>query len=153
MSVDADIIAQVFTGEGASTLTWEVSTRCTCYSVDTKEPNWECTVCGGLGAAYAPPVEIRALFRSQSRWRSPQMVGELQLGEAALTTPLNVKPSYVDRRNRDRFTVVNATGDAAVGRVFYPTGEPVPFLIADEHLAWRCQVASLEQDQRVIPQP
>jgi hypothetical protein len=66
---------------------------------------------------------------------------------------LACKPAYTDDRIRDRFTVPAAIGDSDVGRVFYPASTPVPFLIANTHLAWRVQLQSLEQDSRVVPQP
>ena len=149
MTVDSDLVAAIFTWEGASTLTWEVASRCSCYSDDSHQPGWDHPACGGTGVLYATAVPIKALFRSQARWRDPEMMGELQLGEAQLTTPLDVKPTYVDRRVRDRFTVTNATGDATAGRIFLPAAQPVPFLFGDTHLAWRVQVQSLEQTARV----
>lgn len=149
----ADAIAQVFAGPGASTLTWEVATRCTCWSDDSHQPQWGHALCGGYGVLFAAPVDVPGLFRSQSRWIDAQIMGELQLGEASLTLPLTAKPNYVDARVRDRFTVPVATGDAVSGRVFFPSTEPVPFLIGGEHLAWRVQLQSQEQANRTTPQP
>lgn len=153
MSVQASTINAIFASPGVSTIEWQSATRCTCYSLDSKQPQWGHQVCGGFGVIYAPAQTVVGLFRSQSRFFSPRLEGEVEHGEASLTTPITWKPGYVDRRVRDRLTIVNATGDAASGRVFYPAAEPVPFLVNDEHLAWRVQLQSLEQAQRVQPQP
>lgn len=151
MTIDEALIADIFTAEGASSMTWEVASRCNCYTADSHQPQWDHEACGGTGVLYAAAVIVRGLFRSQQRWRDPEMMGELQLGEAMLTLPLDVKPNYVDRRVRDRFTVVNATGDAQAGRIFVPAAQPVPFMFGDKHLAWRVQIQSLEQTARVTP--
>ena len=68
--VDAAIFADLFALEGASTIQWQQASRCTCWSDDTKQPQWGHEVCGGKGIIYADPVEITGLFRSQSRWVS-----------------------------------------------------------------------------------
>lgn len=151
--LDDAIFADLFAAEGAQPLLWEVASRCSCYSTDSHQPTWGCTLCGGLGAVFAPPVPVTGLFRSQTRWQGPREQGEIAHGEAQVTTPLSVKPGYTDRRVRDRFTVLPATGDAAEGRVFYPAADPVPFLFAGVQRAWRVTLQSLEQSQRLIPQP
>lgn len=153
MSVDSELVAQIFTWEGASTLGWEVATRCDCWSEDSHQPAWGHQACGGFGVLYAAPVTITGLFRSQGRWVTPHSMGEFDHGEAQLTTPLSAKPHYTDRRVRDRFTVVPASDDETEGRVFYPAGPPSPFLFGNEHLAWRVQLQSLEQRDRVVEQP
>lgn len=153
MTVDSEIIAQIFAGEGVSLLNWQIASRCTCWKADTKQPQWDHPICGGTGVQYAPAQQIYGLFRTQQRWIDPRMVGELGHGEASLTTPLAAKPGYTDRRVRDRYTVVQATGDSTEGRVFYVAATPVPFLVANQHLAWRVQLTSIRQQDRVVPQP
>lgn len=170
MSVDASIVTLIFEGEGSTVLQWEQGTRCVCYSDDTKQPAWSAharpgCACGGFGVIYAAPVPVVGLFRSQSRFMSPRMQGELDHGEAALTTPKMpvpiagttypaCQPGYTDRRVRDRFTVaIEPASDAADDRVFYPAAKAVPFLVNNEHLAWRVQLQSLSQINRVQPQP
>lgn len=152
-SIDDALFEDIFTAEGASTLLWEVASRCSCYSEDSKQPQWGHELCGGLGVVYADPVTIRALFRAQSRYISPRREGELDHGEAQLTTRLEHKPGYTDRRVRDRYTVVPATGDAAAGRVFYPAAVAVPFIFDNVQRAWRVQLQSMEQSARIVPQP
>jgi hypothetical protein len=144
----ADVI---FALEGAVAMTWEVASRCTCYDPDTEQPDWNDPVCHGSGVTYAPPVAVAGLFRSQSRWISPRREGEIEKGEASVSFPTSVKPNYTDRRVRDRFTVTQASGDLAAGTVFYPAGQPVPFIFDGEQLAWRVQLQGLEQDQRLVP--
>lgn len=153
MSLDSQVIASIFASEGASSLTWEVASACKCFSRDTLQPNPNCPDCNGYGTVFAAEQTVKGLFRTQSRWISPRQEGELARGDAQLTTPLDVKPGYRDRRIRDRFTVVQATGDARIGKVFFPAAEPVPFLFHDEHLGWRVTLQSLEQSQRIEPQP
>lgn len=151
--MDAELIADLFQMEGASQLDWEQATRCDCYSEDSRQPEWGCQSCGGFGAVYADPVRITGLFRSQGRWVSPKSFGELDHGEAQLTLPIEHKPGFTDHRVRDRFTVVNATGDLAAGRVFYPAGPATPFMFGDQAHAWRVQLQSLEQRDRELAQP
>lgn len=151
----------VFAGPGASVLQWERGTRCDCYNAATDQPEWGHAPCGGFGVIYADPIDVRVLFRSQGRWQSFRMEGQIALGEAELTTPrfsgpggvVACEPSYTDDRVRDRFRVPAADGDAEAGRVFYPASTPIPFLMANTHLAWRVQLQSMEQDDRVTPQP
>jgi hypothetical protein len=141
----------IFALEGAVPMTWEVASRCTCYDADTEQPDWNHQECHGSGVLYAAPVSVVGLFRSQSRWISPRREGELEHGEASVSFPTETKPSYVDRRVRDRFTVVQAQGDMAAGTVFYPAGQPTPFIFDGEQLAWRVQLQMVEQNQRLVP--
>ena len=153
MDVFDGSIAFVFAAAGASELTWEVASRCTCWSDDTKQPQWGHALCGGLGTQYGVPTTIRALFRGRSSWNSHRASGQHPLSEAQLTTPLSVKPSYVDDRVRDRFTVVAAVGDLEAGSVWYPAAKPVPFMLAGVQRAWRVQLQGLDQASRTLPQP
>lgn len=153
MNVDDELLAQVFAAEGSSELAWEVSTRCSCYSDDSHQPKWGHPVCGGLGVVYATPATVRGLFRSQSRWVNWRESGELDHGEATLTVPIADRPGYTDHRVRDRYTVIEAVGDIDAGRVFYPAGPASPFMFGNQARAWRVQLQSLEQQDRVQAQP
>jgi hypothetical protein len=133
---DDAIFASIFSGEGGVRLTWQVGTRCTCWNDETKQPLWGHDLCGG-----------------RSQWQSHHASGQHSQGEAQLTTPLSVKPNYVDDRVRDRFTVVDALGDAAAGSVWYPAAKPVPFIFAGAQRAWRVQLQGLDQSTRTLPQP
>lgn len=162
---DDDIFNQLFewgVGEGAVQLTWQQATRCTCYSVDSLQPTWGCPNCSGNGVIYGAPQTITGLFRSQSRWLSFRQEGELAHGEAQLTTPLSVRPGYIDRRVRDRFFVPAVPTDGSValpvvlpsgfeGRVFSPAAEAVPFIFNDIQRAWRVQLQSSDLAQRLNP--
>ena len=150
---DDAIFAMLFASEGAVTLTWEAASRCTCWSEDTKQPQWGHELCGGLGTQYAFAMPVRALYRGRSQWNSHRSSGQHPLGEAQLTTPLDVKPAYVDDRVRDRFTVVDAQGDLAAGTVWYPAAKPVPFIFAGAQRAWRVQLQGADQATRTLPQP
>lgn len=158
---DSQLFAAIFTAEGVIRLGWDVASQCVtlrpdgspCLSEDTRQYYAGCATCGGYGTVFAARVEVRGLFRDQSRWTANRMSGERPLGEAQLTTPTTVKPGYRDRKIRDRFTVLDATGDTAVGRVFYPAASPIPFLFAGAQHGWRVQLQSLEQASRVEPQP
>jgi hypothetical protein len=158
---DDAIFELIFDGEGALELTWEIASQCTeprpdgspCYSSDTRQPAWDCTSCGGLGVAYSPPATVRALLQGQSRWKSQHVSGQKPLGEARLTTPLDVRPQWRDDRVRDRFTVPMDVDDVTAGTVFYVTGPPVPFNFGGAQRAWRVQLSSLDQGTRARPQP
>lgn len=150
---DAQVFAHIFLGEGAIPMTWERGSRCSCWSDDTRQPEWGCAECGGFGVIYAPAQPVRGLFRSQSRWTSHRSSGEHSIGEAQLTLPIDVKPQWLDDRVRDRFTVTIASGDLEAGRVFYPAAQPIPFLFDGVQRAWRVQVQSADQATRLEPQP
>jgi hypothetical protein len=150
-AADDAIFADLFQAEGAITLTWEQASRCTCWSDDSHQPKWDCPICGGDGVTFTAPKTVKGLFRSQSRWISPRREGEIDHGEAQLTTPLTVKPNFVDRRVRDRF-VVTQEGDTSADRVFYPATPAVPFLFDGVQYAWRVQLQAADQTDRVVPQ-
>jgi hypothetical protein len=148
--LDDAIIAEILGDEeGAVTLQWEVASRCSCITADTKQPRWECPLCAGSGVAYANPQSITGLFRSQSRWLSFRREGEFDHGEASLTTALSIRPGYTDRRVRDRFTTTAVSPDVAEGRVFYPAAPAVPFIFAGAQRAWRVQLQSAELAQQL----
>jgi hypothetical protein len=149
--LDDDIFAELFgVDEGAVALAWEVASRCTCTSGDSKQPVWGCPNCTGTGVTYADATTINGIFRSQSRWLSFRREGELDRGEAQLTTPLDVRPGYTDRRVRDRFTTLAAVGDVDKGRVFYPAAVAVPFIFANRQRAWRVQLQSAELSELLV---
>ena len=164
MTVDLDdgIFQQILdSSEGAVQLSWEQASRCDCTTSDTKQPVWGCPDCGGSGVIYTAAQTITGLFRSQSRWLSFRREGEIDHGEASLTTPLNVRPGYTDRRVRDRFTTIPAVSDGEVilpaglpvelqDRVFYPAAEAVPFIFNGAQRAWRVQLQSASLDQQLV---
>jgi len=148
--LDAAVFEDIFTGEGASQLAWETATPCGCYSVDTDQPEWGCAKCAGTGVLYAAAQTISGLFRTQTRYLSFRREGELAHGDAQLTTPLDVKPGYLNRRVRDRLTVLSATGDASEGRVFFPATQAVPFLFNNVQRAWRVALDAADESQRLV---
>ena len=137
MDIDSMFFELIEDGEGMSELHWEQAEACPRTDAATKQPLWECPLCNGTGVIYQAAQLIQGLFRSQARELSFRRQGEFAHGDALLTTMLAVKPSYVDRRVRDRFTVLPATGDAGEQRVFYPSAPAVPFIVADIQRAWR----------------
>ena len=150
--LDDSIFGELVSLEGGVAMTWEAASRCSCYTTDTEQPQWDCPLCSGYGAIFAAAQPVTALFRSQARWISPRREGEFEHAEAQCTFPLTVKPTYIDRRVRDRFTVTQAQGDLAAGTVFYPAGEPSPFIFDGVQYAWRVQLQGMEQNQRLVKQ-
>jgi hypothetical protein len=150
VDLDSAIMEGIFSWEGAVALGWEIASRCSCYSEDSKQPEWGHESCKGTGILHAPPVTTYGLFRSQDRWLSFRREGELDHGEASLTTPLDVRPGYVDRRVRDRFTVLEAVGDPGEGRVFYPAAEAKPFIFNNVQRAWRVSVQAASEADRLV---
>lgn len=137
--------------EGAVQIAWQQATPCQCLTPDTKQPDYSCAQCGGTGVRYEPARQITGLFRGQSRWLSFRRQGEIDHGEAQLTTPLSVKPGYVSRLIRDRLTIPAAPNDESEGRVFYPAASPVPFIFNSIQRAWRVQLQSAELSQQLAP--
>jgi hypothetical protein len=99
---------------------------------------------------FAPPTTIQGLFRSQDRWLSFRREGELEHGEAQLTTPLGVRPGYIDRRVRDRFVTLEAVGDFTEGRVFYPAAQAKPFIFNNVQRAWRVSLQAASEADRLV---
>lgn len=160
MDLDDDVFAAMFAlgeGQGAVPMLWEQAVRCDeCLTDDTKQPRWgqECAACGpagGNGVVYLPGEQVTGLFRSRTQYQSYRQEGELAHGEAELTTPLNVKPGFVDRLVKDRFTILAALGDAEEGTAFYPTTTPVAFIFNGVQRAWRVQVALAKRSQELVP--
>jgi hypothetical protein len=149
---DDAVFPMLFSSEGAVQLLWEVATPCPNVDPATQQPVWDCPQCAGSGVLFAPAVSIFGLFRSQSRWLSFRAEGEFDHGEATLTTPLDVCIGYTDRRVRDRLTVVSDVGDLVRGRVFYPSSPSTPFNFNNVQRAWRVQVQSATQADRLVPQ-
>ncbi len=150
IDLDTAIFEELFSWEGAVALSWEVASPCPNESKDSKQPQWGCPECGGTGVIYAAPVTIYGLFRSQDRWLSFRREGELEHGEAQLSTPLSVRPGYVDRRVRDRLTTLQAIGDAAEGRVFYPAAPAKPFIFNNVQRAWRVSLQAASENDRLV---
>lgn len=151
IDIDTSIFEDMFEEwEGSVALSWEQASRCPRTSADSLQPEWGCPLCKGTGVVFTAPTTIRGLFRAQDRWLSFKREGELDRGEAQLTTPLDVKPGYVDRRVRDRFTTLEAVGDAAEGRVFYPAAPAKPFLFTNVQRAWRVALQAADEDQRLV---
>ena len=150
VDVDTALFEEIFSAEGVSELAWEEASECGCYSQDSHQPEVTCPLCGGTGVTYAPAKIIRALFRDQSRYLSFRAQGEYAHGDATLTTPLSVKPGYISRRVRDRFTVVVATGDTPEGRVFFPAAQAAPFLFTNIQRAWRVSLQAADETDRLI---
>lgn len=148
--VDDALFEELFTWEGAVGLAWEQASRCSCWTDDSKQPTWGHPPCKGTGILHTPPQTIQGLFRSQDRWQSFRREGELEHGEAQLTTPLSVRIGYVDRRVRDRLVALEAVGDAAKGRVFYPAAPAKPFIFNNVQRAWRVSLQAASEDDRLV---
>lgn len=147
--VDTAIFEELFGWEGAVALSWQAASRCSCYSEDSRQPAWGHQPCGGTGVLLAPAVTIYGLFRAQDRWLSFRREGEIEHGQAQLTTPLSVRPGYIDRRVRDKLTVLQAVGDAEEGRVFYPAAAARPFIFNNVQRAWRVALQAADETQRL----
>lgn len=141
---------RLFSSEGAVPTQWQQATRCDCYSDDSRQPTWGCPQCHGQGVLLRPAQAITALFRSQSRWKTTRGEGELSHGDASMTVRANHQPGYVDRRVRDRYTFPVVVADRVPGTVFVPAGPPTPFIFDGEHLAWRVQVQSWNEADKLV---
>lgn len=148
--IDSMVFELIEAGEGMSELRWERAEPCPRIDPSTKQPVWECPLCNGTGVIYAEPETIQGLFRSQARMLSFRREGEFAHGDAELTTMLDVKPGYVDRRVRDRFTVLPATGDEAEERVFYPSAPASPFIVGNVQRAWRVSLQAASEKDRLV---
>lgn len=151
---DDDIFSELFdlgVTEGAVPVSWERATACQCLTPDTKQPVWGCPHCGGDGVTYSTAEQITGLFRGRTQFQSFRREGELAHGEAQLTTPLSVKPVYVDRLVRDRLTILAAAGDQQEGTVFFPATPAIPFIFDGLQRAWRVQLQSARRSQELAP--
>lgn len=153
--LDDAIFAELFSSEGAQPLLWEqviAPTPGAGLTSDSLQPRWgePDPAASGNGIEYQTGVVIYGLFRSRGQWLSYRRQGEIEIGDAELTTPLSVKPGFVSRLIRDRITVL-PTDDATVGRAFFPAAPPVPFLFGGVQYAWRVALQADRRDQELAP--
>jgi hypothetical protein len=121
---------------------------------DTRQPDWDCTSCGGLGADYSAAGDrhLRALPRPVAlegqQQRRPARARRGAADHAGERAP------RLDRRPHPRsLHRPDDVGDVAAGTVFYPAAKPVPFMFGGAQRAWRVQLSSLDQSTRTRPQP
>lgn len=85
-------------------MVWEQSMLCSCYDLDSGQPDFRCTHCRGKGYVYFDPQEIRAVVTSLNGHKEQERIGLMDFGTAYLT------PSSVDDVGfRDRFTFIDFT--------------------------------------------
>lgn len=148
VDVDTSIFEGLFSWEGAVAMSWERASAAPGESEDSHQPRWDGP--NPQGVVYSEPVTIYGLFRSQDRFLTHRREGEIEHGDAQFTTPIQVRPGYVDMRVRDRFVTLEAVGDIEEGRVFVPSAPARPFIFNRIQRAWRVNLQSVNESQRAI---
>lgn len=70
---------------------WEQSVLCTCWNLQSGQPNYYCNACGGKGYTYEPPVDEVGLVMSITQNKDfDESAGVFQIGDAVLTVPKRV---------------------------------------------------------------
>jgi hypothetical protein len=78
---------------------WEKGMFCPCYALESGQPDYSCSECGGKGYVYFDPQEIRVLVTSISGRKEQEHIGLNELGTAYMTPTSKDQVGF-----RDRFT-------------------------------------------------
>lgn len=87
---------EIILQKGMRTL-WEEAMTCYCLSVDTGQPDFNCTTCSGSGYIYAPPKETKVLTSGLTGKFDLATIGMVQKGTAYVTALSTVLMGYHDR--------------------------------------------------------
>ena len=80
---------------------WEQAVLCSCWNMDSGQPNYACKACGGKGYTYEPPIVERALVMSITANKEfEDMAGVFDVGDAVMTVPKRVFVEVVNPLNR-----------------------------------------------------
>jgi hypothetical protein len=70
---------------------WQKATLCSCWDVDSGNPQYGCRACFGKGYIYAAPVTGRvSLMSVEQRKDFQEMAGVFELGDSVMTVPNRV---------------------------------------------------------------
>lgn len=70
---------------------WQEAIMCSCWNLDSGQPNYGCQSCKGLGYTYAPPIEDVALVTSVTHSKNYEaMAGVFEIGDAVMTIGFRV---------------------------------------------------------------
>lgn len=83
---------------------WEQALFCPCMSIESGQPDYECSSCHGKGYRYIRPTSIRALVTSINGRKDQHRIGLDEVGGAYLTPPSQSNVGF-----RDRFTFQDFT--------------------------------------------
>ena len=87
---------------------WEQAILCSCWNMDSGQPNYQCRACGGKGYTYEEPVVERALVMSITANKEyDEVAGVFEVGDAIMTVPKNA------------YKVVMPPGNTGVGSIVY----------------------------------
>lgn len=90
VKLHADKFEDMIARRGRDVL-WEQAIQCTCWNLDSGQPNAECMACGGIGYTYEPAVTERALVQSVTMSNEyNEAAGIFDIGDAVMTVPKRV---------------------------------------------------------------
>lgn len=83
---------------------WEQGMFCSCYNMQSGQPDYTCSTCKGKGYIYFNPTEIRGVTTSINGRKEQGKIGLDDMGTAYLTPPSDYNIGF-----RDRFTFLDFT--------------------------------------------
>lgn len=67
---------------------WEEAVICSCWNMDTQQPNYACNACGGFGYIHTDPITARGLVMSITQNKDfDETAGLFEIGDAVMTIP------------------------------------------------------------------
>lgn len=87
---------------------WQEASVCSCYNLDSGQPQYDCQACFGLGYTYSTPIEDIALVMSITHDKAfDESAGVFEMGDAIMTVGkyipvINPKTNIVDASQRGR---------------------------------------------------
>ena len=91
---------------------WQQAMKCTCWSEDSGQPDYNCDVCDYNGYIYLPPIKSRYVLVLSLIWqRDFTPVGEHRLGDAVATVPYYKKFRDEDNRFQKEFNELYHIGE------------------------------------------
>jgi hypothetical protein len=70
---------------------WQQSILCSCWNMDSGQPQYDCRACGGKGYTYEEPIVERSLVMSITATKEfEDMAGVFDVGDAVMTVPKRV---------------------------------------------------------------
>lgn len=89
------------------TVRWQEAILCSCWNLDSGQPNYYCRACKGVGYTYAEPIESVALVMSITQHKEyVDSAGVFDVGDAVMTVPRREWAQEKNRFNMGKFEYV-----------------------------------------------
>jgi hypothetical protein len=97
--INATKFEQMIARRGRS-VSWKQAILCSCWNMNSGQPNYACQACGGKGYTYETPVTEIALVMSITQNKEfDDSAGVFEIGDAVMTVPRRVFKELVNAKN------------------------------------------------------